>query len=133
MQKFVMRKSYFDKLKFGPLKAHISASVGDLPGGKFPLGLDFIIRFTGLTLGEINDILFKLDCFKRELVSMSDAELMRQIIEHYKTQVYAQLYKLILGLDIIGNPMKLALGIKKGYVCGSPVGGSLLNTFILLF
>ena len=69
-----MRKTYYDYLLLGPVKAHISVSVGDLPDGKFPLGLDFIIRFTGLTVGEINDALFKLDYFERRLLSSSDAE-----------------------------------------------------------
>ena len=120
MHRVVMRKSYYDYLLLGPLKAHLSVSVGDLPDGKFPLGLDFIIRFTGLTVGEINDSLFKLDYFERRMVSMGEPELLNQITDHYKTQVYAQLYKLVLGLDIIGNPMKLALGIKKGW-CNSSV------------
>jgi len=114
MQKFVMRKTYYDYLLLGPLKMHLSIAVGDLPDGKFPFGLDFIIRFTGLALGEINDTLFKLDYFERKMVFLADSELTSQIIDHYKTQAYTQFYKLILGLDIIGNPMKLALGIKKG-------------------
>ena len=114
MQNFVIRKTYYDYLLLGPLKAHISVSVGDLSDGKYPLGMDFIIRFTSLTVGEIQDTLFKLDYFERKMISMGESELVAEIIQHYKTQVYAQLYKLVLGLDIIGNPMKLALGIKKG-------------------
>lgn len=113
-EKFVMRKTYYDILSFGPIKAHISVSMGDLPDGKFPFGIDFIVRFTGLTLGQINDSLIKMDAFDRKMVAMSNTELANQLSRHYKTQMYMQLYKLILGLDIIGNPMKLMLGIKKG-------------------
>lgn len=114
VQKFVMRKTYYDYLLLGPLKAHLSVTVGDLPDGKFPFGFDFIIRFTGQTIGEINDTLFKLDYFERKMVFLGDSDLQAQIIDHYKTQIFMQFYKLILGLDIIGNPMKLVLGFKKG-------------------
>ena len=110
-----MRKTYYDNFNLGPIKAHISVSMGNLPDGKYPFGLDFIIRFTGLTVGEINDALFKLDFFERKHVSLAKSELAAQVVNHYKMQVYQQLYKLILGLDIIGNPMKLVLGITKGH------------------
>lgn len=93
---------------------HLSVALGDLPDGKFPFGLDFIIRFTSLTIGEINDALFKLDYFERKMVFIADSELQNLILNHYKTQAYMQIYKLLLGLEIIGNPMKFALGIKKG-------------------
>lgn len=114
MQRFTMRKTYYDHLLIGPIKIHISLAMGELPDGKFPFGLDFIIRVTGLTIGEINDTLLKLDYFERKLVFMSDSELINQLVSHYKIQAFMQFYKIILGLDIIGNPMKLALGIKKG-------------------
>ena len=117
MRKFVMGKTYYDYLLLGPMKAHISVSVGNLPDGQFPFGIDFIVRFTSLTLGEINDALIKMDYFERTMTAMSTSELISQISSHYKTQIYMQLYKLILGLDIIGNPMKLVLGIRKGKIC----------------
>lgn len=116
MRKFVMGKTFYDYLLLGPMKAHISVSVGDMPDDKFPFGIDFIVRFTGLTVGEINDALIRMDYFERQMTSMSTSELVSQITSHYKMQIYMQLYKLILGLDIIGNPMKLVLGIKKGNV-----------------
>ena len=98
----------------GPLKIHLSVSVGDLSDGKFPFGIDFIVRFTSLTAGQITDSLFKLDYFEKKMVFITDSELLNEIVNHYKIQFYMQFYKLILGLEIIGNPMKLALGIKKG-------------------
>lgn len=116
-----MRKTYYDFFLLGPLKLHLSFAIGELPNGKFSAAIDFIIRLTGQTIGEINDTLFKLDYFERKLVFMGDSELTYQIIEHYKTQLISQFYKLILGLDIIGNPMKLALGIKKGTILLSEI------------
>ena len=115
MEDFTMYKNYFDKFWLGPIKAHVSFAMGDLPDGKFPFGIDFIVRFTGLTLGQINDTLLRLDLFERNMVSLSTTELTNQMTNHYKMQVFIQLYKVLLGLDIIGNPMKLALGITKGY------------------
>lgn len=117
MKRSFIQKTYYDFLLLGPLKVHLSVAVGDLPDGKFPFGLDFILRFTGLTIGEIHDTLLKLDYFERKLVFMSDSELISQISNHYTIQLLMQFYKLVLGLDIIGNPMKFALGIKKGFFC----------------
>ncbi|XP_017461255.1 PREDICTED: vacuolar protein sorting-associated protein 13A-like, partial [Rhagoletis zephyria] len=88
--------------------------MGDLPEGKMPAFVDTAVRFTGLTLAEINGTLFKLDYFERTQWACSNEELIKAIAHHYALQIAAQLYKLILGLDIIGNPGKLASDITRG-------------------
>ena len=113
MQKYVINKSYYDFILFGPLKLHLSINLSDITdNGAFFL-LDFLIRMLG-TVGEISDTLFKLDYFERKSLFMGQEELLKQLTDHYKNQALLQFYKLLLGLDIIGNPMKLALGFKKG-------------------
>lgn len=39
---------------------------------------------------------------------------MEQVQSHYTGQALKQLYVLVLGLDVIGNPYGLVVGLKKG-------------------
>jgi vacuolar protein sorting-associated protein 13A/C len=88
--------------------------LGGASGGQFPFGLDFFIRSAGVTLTEFNDVVFKLDYFERKNILVADSELISIVSQHYTTQVLKQFYVLVLGLDVIGNPMKLVLGLQKG-------------------
>jgi vacuolar protein sorting-associated protein 13A/C len=88
--------------------------LGGASGGQFPFGLDFLIRSAGVTLTEFNDVVFKLDYFERKNILVADSELISIVSQHYTTQVLKQFYVLVLGLDVIGNPMKLVLGLQKG-------------------
>lgn len=108
------RKSYYDFMHFSPLKVHVSFSMGGGSGLDLPLGLDFLVRSAGVTLTEFNDVVFKLDYFERRNLLVENSELISIVTKHYSTQVLKQFYKLVLGLDLIGNPMKLALGLKEG-------------------
>ncbi|XP_054161337.1 intermembrane lipid transfer protein Vps13-like [Oppia nitens] len=108
------RKSYYDFIHFSPLKVHLSFSMAGAAGGHLPLGLDFFVRSAGVTLTEFNDVVFKLDYFERKNILVENSELISIVTKHYTTQVLKQFYVLVLGLDLIGNPMKLVLGLKEG-------------------
>ena len=108
------RKSYYDLVHFSPLKVHVSFSLGGSSGLDLPFGLDFLVRSAGVTLTEFNDVVFKLDYFERRNLLVENTELISIVTKHYSTQVLKQFYKLVLGLDLIGNPMKLVLGLKEG-------------------
>lgn len=108
------RKIYYDFIHFSPLKVHLSVSLGGASGGQFPFGLDFFIRSAGVTLTEFSDVVFKLDYFERKNILVAESELISFVRKHYTTQVLKQFYVLVLGLDVIGNPMKLVLGLQKG-------------------
>lgn len=41
-------------------------------------------------------------------------QLLDAIIEHYKSGILANIYKFVLGLDILGNPTKLVGGLGTG-------------------
>ena len=112
------RKSYYDLLHFSPLKVHVSFSLGGASGSvtELPFGLDFLVRSAGVTLTEFNDVVFRLDYFERKNLLVENSELISIVSNHYTTQVLKQFYKLVLGLDLIGNPMKLALGLKEGII-----------------
>ena len=109
-------KNYYDLVHFSPLKVHLSFSLGGSEHGKqqFPFGLDFLIRSAGVTLTEFNDVLFKLEYFERKNVLLENSELISLAIDHYTNQVLKQIYLLILGLDVIGNPVGLVMGIQRG-------------------
>jgi vacuolar protein sorting-associated protein 13A/C len=88
--------------------------MGGASSGQLPPVLDFIIHSAGLPLAGFNDVVFKLDYFERKNLLVADSGLISIVIKHYTTQVLKQFYVLVLGLDIIGNPMKFVLGLQKG-------------------
>lgn len=45
---------------------------------------------------------------------MSWNQLVQEMVAHYQGQVMKQLYVLVLGLDVIGNPFGLVVGFTKG-------------------
>ena len=45
---------------------------------------------------------------------LTQKQLVSEITSHYIGQGVKQLYVLVLGLDVIGNPYGLVLGISKG-------------------
>jgi vacuolar protein sorting-associated protein 13A/C len=79
-----------------------------------PLGLDFIIRSAGVTLTEFQDVTFKLDCFERNMVLFTQEQLMWASLDHYKRQILKQFYAVVLGLDVIGNPVSLMMDLRQG-------------------
>ena len=56
----------------------------------------------------------RLAYFERSQQWMSYEGLLYEVIRHYTGQVIKQLYVLVLGLDVLGNPFGLVLGVTKG-------------------
>lgn len=59
-------------------------------------------------------MVFRLGYFERDDIFLSWPQLARDLQWHYAGQAIKQLYVLVLGLDVIGNPFGLALGISQG-------------------
>lgn len=108
------QKNFYDQLHLGPLKIHISFSMAGLEPGALPSVLSTILQGVGVTLTDINDIVFRLSFFEREYNFFTHRQLTSEIISHYTGQAVKQAYVLILGLDVIGNPYGLVVGITKG-------------------
>ncbi|GBM38371.1 Vacuolar protein sorting-associated protein 13 [Araneus ventricosus] len=114
------KQLYFDNLHFSPLKVHISFSMtGGSTESNKPTAihsdfLNLLLQSVGVTLTEIQDVIFKLDYFERRYVFMSQNQLVSEATSHYVSQAVKQLYMLVLGLDVIGNPVGLLLGIGEG-------------------
>lgn len=98
----------------GPLKIHISFSMAGLDPGALPGVLSTILTGVGVTLTDINDIVFRLAFFERGFMFFTHPQLQTEIISHYTNQAVKQAYVLILGLDVIGNPYGLVVGLTKG-------------------
>ncbi|XP_015795977.1 vacuolar protein sorting-associated protein 13 [Tetranychus urticae] len=110
----VSSKNYYDSIHFSPIKVHVSFNLGDADSFQLFGVFDFLIKSAGVTLTEFKDVLFKIDYFERRNILLSDSELIYLAIGHYVRQVLKQFYVVVLGLDVIGNPVGLFLGLKQG-------------------
>ncbi|CAG9136694.1 unnamed protein product [Plutella xylostella] len=106
------QKNFYDMLHLSPLKVHVSFSLGGATS--LPTFVGTILQSIGVTLTDMNDVVFKLSYYERTLEFMSQKELISQVQSHYTGQALKQLYVLVLGLDVIGNPYGLVVGLKKG-------------------
>lgn len=59
-------------------------------------------------------LIFRLAYFEREYTFLTQKQLVGEASNHYIGQAIKQLYVLVLGLDVLGNPYGLVLGITKG-------------------
>lgn len=59
----------------------------------------------GLMLTDMQDVVFKLGYFEVKNAAYSWKELSSEATVHYKNQIIKQAYILVLGLDVLGNPV----------------------------
>lgn len=59
-------------------------------------------------------LFYRLAFFERQYSFLTRKQLISEAISHYTEQLIKQLYVLVLGLDVIGNPYGLVLGLTKG-------------------
>nr|XP_034830207.1 vacuolar protein sorting-associated protein 13 isoform X3 [Maniola hyperantus] len=105
-------KNFYDNLHLSPLKVHVSFSLGGAT--QLPTFVGTVLQSIGVTLTDMNDVVFKLSYYERNYEFLSQKELIAQVQSHYTGQALKQLYVLVLGLDVIGNPYGLVVGLKKG-------------------
>lgn len=56
----------------------------------------------------------RLACFELHHTFFSSDQLQSEVTSHYISQGLRQFYVLVFGLDVIGNPYGLAMGVAKG-------------------
>ncbi|XP_064471874.1 intermembrane lipid transfer protein Vps13-like isoform X2 [Ornithodoros turicata] len=108
-------KDFFDMLHFSPLKVHLSFSLST--GGKESSGsplFNLLLQSFGVTLTEIQDAVLKLDYFEKSNAYLSMNQLVNEAVSHYTRQTLKQIYVVVLGLDVIGNPVGLLMGFTTG-------------------
>ena len=113
-EEVVLSKYFFDLIHFSPIKVHVSFSLGGISSFQVLGVLDLLMRSAGVTLTEFKDVTFRIDFFERKNVLLDQQELISMATSHYVRQVLKQFYVIVLGLDVIGNPVGLFIGLKEG-------------------
>ncbi|XP_069674534.1 intermembrane lipid transfer protein Vps13 isoform X2 [Periplaneta americana] len=113
------QKNFYDLLHFSPLKIHLSFSLSGgagpkAPGQETPRFMNVLLQSLGVTLTDVQDVVFKLAYFERQYTFLTQQQLISEVTMHYVGQSVKQLYVLVLGLDVIGNPYGLVLGFTQG-------------------
>ncbi|KAF5306759.1 hypothetical protein FQA39_LY01517 [Lamprigera yunnana] len=110
------QKNFYDLLHFSPLKVHVSFSLQTGSGHtqRAPNFLNVLLQGLGVTLTDMQDVVFRLAYFERVYSFLTKKQLTSEATKHYVGQAVKQLYVLVLGLDVLGNPYGLVLGITKG-------------------
>ncbi|KAL9987728.1 hypothetical protein ACROYT_G002079 [Oculina patagonica] len=116
-------RNFFDYFHLSPLKIHLSfsqlggAADGDKSqthiGGSF---LNLLLKSVGVAVTEVQDVEFKLAYFEIKDKVYTQQQLMDVAVKHYTSQAVKQMYVLVLGLDVLGNPFGLITGLKEGAI-----------------
>uniref|UniRef100_UPI00398F8396 intermembrane lipid transfer protein VPS13C isoform X2 n=1 Tax=Pristiophorus japonicus TaxID=55135 RepID=UPI00398F8396 len=114
--------SFFEYFHISPIKLHLSLSLdsgGDESGKEkqevIPLqSLHILLKSIGATLTDVDDLIFKLAFYEVKFQFYKRDQLMRAVISHYSEQFLKQMYVLVLGLDVLGNPVGLIRGLSEG-------------------
>uniref|UniRef100_A0A8D2LL52 Vacuolar protein sorting 13 homolog C n=1 Tax=Varanus komodoensis TaxID=61221 RepID=A0A8D2LL52_VARKO len=114
--------SFFEHFHISPLKLHLSLSLGSggeaSDKGKGEMiaihSVNLLLKSIGATLTDVDDLIFKLAFFEIKYQFYRRDELIWRVIQHYRDQFLKQMYVLVLGLDVLGNPFGLIRGLSAG-------------------
>ncbi|XP_062399567.1 vacuolar protein sorting-associated protein 13A isoform X2 [Sardina pilchardus] len=116
--------SLYEYFHISPIKLHLSFSLssGGEDGQKekrqtelIPVqSLNLLLKSIGATLTDVQDVVFKLAFFELTYKFNTRSQLQWEVIRHYSKQAIKQMYVLVLGLDVLGNPFGLIRGLSEG-------------------
>ncbi|XP_077456591.1 intermembrane lipid transfer protein VPS13A isoform X1 [Stigmatopora argus] len=116
--------SLYEYFHISPIKLHLSFSLST--GGEDGLkekrerelipvqSLNLLLKSIGATLTDVQDVVFKLAFFELNFRFCTTQQLQSEVIRHYSKQAIKQMYVLVLGLDVLGNPFGLIRGLSAG-------------------
>ncbi|XP_062455224.1 intermembrane lipid transfer protein VPS13A isoform X2 [Rhea pennata] len=116
--------SLYEYFHISPIKLHLSFSLST--GGEdsnkeerknelIPLqSLNLLLKSIGATLTDVQDVVFKLAFFELNYHFCTTQQLQSAVLRHYSKQAIKQMYVLILGLDVLGNPFGFIRGLSEG-------------------
>nr|XP_004662570.2 vacuolar protein sorting-associated protein 13C isoform X1 [Jaculus jaculus] len=114
--------SFFEHFHISPVKLHLSLSLGS--GGdesdkeKQEMvaihSVNLLLKSIGATLTDVDDLIFKLAYYEIRYQFYRRDQLMWSVVRHYSEQFLKQMYVLVLGLDVLGNPFGLVRGLSEG-------------------
>ncbi|KAI2662683.1 Vacuolar protein sorting-associated protein 13C [Labeo rohita] len=82
--------------------------------------VNLLLKSIGATLTDVDDLIFKLAYFEVKYQFYRREKLMWAVIRHYTEQFLTQMYVLVLGLDVLGNPFGLIRGLSEGGAVQGP-------------
>ncbi|XP_069723155.1 intermembrane lipid transfer protein VPS13C isoform X2 [Phaenicophaeus curvirostris] len=113
--------SFFEYFHISPIKLHLSlslASGGESSESREAMiaihSLNLLLKSIGATLTDVDDLIFKLAFFEIKYQFYKRDQLMKRVVRHYSEQLLKQMYVLVLGLDVLGNPFGLIRGLSEG-------------------
>ncbi|KAF7644366.1 hypothetical protein LDENG_00223430 [Lucifuga dentata] len=112
--------SFFEHFHISPVKLHLSLSLGssgeDSAHQEMAAiqSLNLLLKSIGASLTDVDDLIFKLAFFEVKYQFYRREKLMWAVIRHYSEQFLKQMYVLVLGLDVLGNPFGLIRGLTEG-------------------
>ncbi|XP_073908196.1 intermembrane lipid transfer protein VPS13A isoform X3 [Castor canadensis] len=116
--------SLYEYFHISPIKLHLSVSLSsgreeakdsEHRGGFIAVhSLNLLLKSIGATLTDVQDVVFKLAFFELNYQFHTTSELQSEVIRHYSKQAIKQMYVLILGLDVLGNPFGLIREFSEG-------------------
>ncbi|XP_040844715.1 vacuolar protein sorting-associated protein 13A isoform X2 [Ochotona curzoniae] len=116
--------SLYEYFHISPIKLHLSVSLSpgreeakgsEQHGGLGPVhSVNLLLKSIGATLTDVQDVVFKLAFFELNYQFHTTSELQSEVIRHYSKQAIKQMYVLILGLDVLGNPFGLIREFSEG-------------------
>ncbi|CAK6982133.1 vacuolar protein sorting-associated protein 13C isoform X1 [Scomber scombrus] len=108
--------NFFQHFHISPIKLHLSLSLGgDLDQDAAVIqSLNLLLKSLGATLTDVDDLIFKLAFFEVKYQFYRREKLMWAVLRHYSEQFLKQMYVLVLGLDVLGNPFGLIRGLSEG-------------------
>uniref|UniRef100_A0A8C0FP74 Vacuolar protein sorting 13 homolog A n=1 Tax=Bubo bubo TaxID=30461 RepID=A0A8C0FP74_BUBBB len=114
--------SLYEYFHISPIKLHLSFSLST--GGEdsnkeerknelIPLqSLNLLLKSIGATLTDVQDVVFKFYFVLYHFCTTQ--QLQSAVVRHYSKQAIKQMYVLILGLDVLGNPFGFIRGLSEG-------------------
>ncbi|KAM5242082.1 intermembrane lipid transfer protein VPS13C isoform 2-T2 [Hipposideros larvatus] len=114
--------SFFEHFHISPVKLHLSLSLGsggeDSDKEKQEMiaihSVNLLLKSIGATLTDVDDVIFKLAYYEIRYQFYKRDQLMWSVVRHYSEQFLKQMYVLVLGLDVLGNPFGLIRGLSEG-------------------
>ncbi|EHH63124.1 Vacuolar protein sorting-associated protein 13C [Macaca fascicularis] len=76
--------------------------------------VNLLLKSIGATLTDVDDLIFKLAYYEIQYQFYKRDQLMWSVVRHYSEQFLKQMYVLVLGLDVLGNPFGLIRGLSEG-------------------
>ena len=97
-------------------QVHVSFSLTSYQSSKASNRSNFFSLFLqslGVTITDTDDIIFRLGFFERKHNFYTTDDLFKEMMRHYTGQAIKQAYVIIFGLDVIGNPFGLVVGVTR--------------------